>query len=208
MELTVDDNGLEIAKAIRDGTAIAVSDGSFKDSHGTAAFILKGSLPVGRIVGVNVIPGAEESQTAYRSELGGVAGILEALHCICRANHITYGKVEVGLDGDQARKEAFGIWPLDPSRPDFDLLVHIRGMIRLSPLELTSRWIESHQDNTRSLATLDRWGKLNVECDGLTKSFGKLLVSQHPVRTREMGTMDRQEEAVESGQKKDLCFCL
>jgi hypothetical protein len=171
MELTVDDNGLEIAKAIRDGTAIAVSDGSFKDSHGTAAFILKGSLPVGRIVGVNVIPGAEESQTAYRSELGGVAGILEALHCICRANHITYGKVEVGLDGDQARKEAFGIWPLDPSRPDFDLLVHIRGMIRLSPLELTSRWIESHQDNTRSLATLDRWGKLNVECDGLTKSF-------------------------------------
>jgi hypothetical protein len=136
--MTVVDNGLEIAKAIQDGTAIAVSNRSFNDSQGMAAFILKGSLPAGQIIGVNVIPGAEESQSAYPSEPGGVAGILEALHCICRAHNITYGKVEVGLDGDQAWKEAFGTWPLDPSRPDFDLLVHIQGMIRLSPLGLTS----------------------------------------------------------------------
>ena len=170
-EMTEEDNGLAIAKALRAGTAVAVSDGSFKESQGTAAFAIEGDSPVGGVVGVNVIPGADESHSAYRSELGGVAGVLECLHCACTVHSITHGKIEVGLDGDQARLAAFGHWPLDPSQPDFDMLVHIRGMIRLSPLTFTSRWIKGHQDDSQSFASLDRWGKLNVECDGLAKGF-------------------------------------
>ena len=171
-EMTITDNGLEIATALKLGTAIAVSDGSFKDYHGTAAFVLEGAnTREGRIVGVNVIPGEEESQSAYRSELGGVAGILEVLHCICVVHQVLAGHVTVGLDGEQAMKEAFGDWPLDPGRPDYDMLQHIRGMILASPLTFSSRWIESHQDDSKSVAHLDRWGKLNVECDGLAKSF-------------------------------------
>jgi hypothetical protein len=206
--MTVVNNGLEIAKAIRDGTAIAVSDGSFKDSQGTAAFILEGSLPAGQIVGVNVIPGAEESQSAYQSELGGVTGILEALHCIYRAHNITYGKVEVGLDGDQARKEAFGTWPLGPSRPDFDLIVHIRGrMIRLSPWGsrpdgsnhtkiILSHSLHSAAGKTERGMRRSCQKLLELEC------FSKLLASQHPVWSQEMGTMNQQEETVGSRQKK------
>jgi hypothetical protein len=64
------------------------------------------------------MPGEEESQSPCRSKLGGVAGILEALHCTCVAHSITKGHVTVGLDGEQAVKEAFSEWPLDPSRPD------------------------------------------------------------------------------------------
>ena len=37
-----DDQGREIAHAIQQGTAIAVSDGSFKDSFGTAGWTLRG----------------------------------------------------------------------------------------------------------------------------------------------------------------------
>jgi hypothetical protein len=170
-EMSVNDNGTEIADALQEGTAVAVSDGSYKDAQGTSAFVIEGSSSVGRLVGVNVIPGEEESQSPYRSELGGVAGILEALHCMCVAHSITKGHVTVGLDGEQAMKEAFSKWPLDPSRPDYDLLQHIRGMIHASPLKFTSRWIQSHQDDYKSVAHLDRWGKLNVECDGLAKGF-------------------------------------
>jgi hypothetical protein len=37
------DEGKAIAQAIKKGTAIAVSDGSYKDGKGTAAFILETS---------------------------------------------------------------------------------------------------------------------------------------------------------------------
>ena len=176
-EMSHDDNGLAIATALRQGTAIAVSDGSFKDSQGTAAFIIEGASLEGRLVGVNVIPGEEDSQSPYRSELGGVAGILEALHCICIAQTVTSGHVTVGLDGEQAMKQAFSEWPLDPCQPDYDMLQHIRGMIRASPLTFSSRWIESHQDDSKSVTQLDRWGRLNVECDGLAKAFWNINAS-------------------------------
>jgi hypothetical protein len=43
-QMTVDDNGAAIAKAILTGEqAIAVSDGSFKDIRGTASFIIEGA---------------------------------------------------------------------------------------------------------------------------------------------------------------------
>jgi hypothetical protein len=73
-EWLVEDNGLAIARALIAGTAIAVSDGSFKDNQGTSAFIIEGASKHGRLVGVNVIPGDSSSQSPYRSELGGDCG--------------------------------------------------------------------------------------------------------------------------------------
>jgi hypothetical protein len=74
--MTVDDNGAAIAHAILTGKAIAVSDGSFKDSRGKVAFIIEGASQVGRLVGIKIVPGKDESQTAYRSELSGIVGIV------------------------------------------------------------------------------------------------------------------------------------
>lgn len=84
-EITVTDNGKAIAQAIRDGTAIAVSDGSYKNERGTAAFILEISdnfEETGRIVGVNSIPGEPEDHTSYRSELGGVSGVIDTVNIV------------------------------------------------------------------------------------------------------------------------------
>jgi hypothetical protein len=47
-EMSMEDNGLTIATAIQAGHAIAVSDGSFKDSQGTAAFVIEGADSSGR----------------------------------------------------------------------------------------------------------------------------------------------------------------
>lgn len=142
-EMSVDDNGLEIARALIQGTAaIAVSDGSFKGCQGTSAFIIEGSFKQGRLVGANAIPGEPSSQSPCRSELGGVAGILECPYCIC-AYHTILPMTRLKWDR-MSMKEAFRHWPLDPSRPDYDLLQHIRGIIVASPLTFLSRWIESH----------------------------------------------------------------
>jgi hypothetical protein len=108
----------------------------------------------------------ETRQVKARAEAnwGGVAGVLESPHCICAAHGVTKGKVETGLNGEQSMKEAFGQWPLDPGRPDYDMLQHIRGMITASPLTFLSRWLASHQDDNVPLALIDHWGQLNVEC--------------------------------------------
>jgi hypothetical protein len=173
-ELSVKDNGKAISKAIQRGTAIAVSDGSYKDDRGTAAFILERSDQFdlsGRIIGVNAIPGEAVYQSSYRSELGGVSGIIEIVGILCELHSIPAGVIEVGLDGEQAMKNISGTWPLQPRQADFDLLQDIRAKIAKSPVTWKWRWVEGHQADTKKYSDLDRWGQLNVECDGLAKEY-------------------------------------
>jgi hypothetical protein len=70
------DDGREVADAIRLGHAIAVSDGSYKDNLGTAAYVLEGKTSKNRIVAVLKVPGLPADQSPYRSELSGLYGIV------------------------------------------------------------------------------------------------------------------------------------
>ena len=75
--MSVDNNSAAIATALKDRNAVAVSDGSFKCSQGTAAcFIVEGTESDGGLVGVSVMPGEEVSQSPRLSKLGSVAGTL------------------------------------------------------------------------------------------------------------------------------------
>eukprot|EP00957_Ditylum_brightwellii_P122432 9335566-Ditylum_brightwellii.AAC.1 len=66
----MDDDGEYIAAAISDRTAIAVSDGSYKDSWSAAACIIKGVAPNKHsIIATAATPGTLEIQDAYLAEL-------------------------------------------------------------------------------------------------------------------------------------------
>jgi hypothetical protein len=69
------DQGAELAQAIIDGDAIAVSDGSFKEDYGTAGWTLRGQDDDIFMTGVNVTPGKSSTQSAFRSELSGLYGV-------------------------------------------------------------------------------------------------------------------------------------
>jgi hypothetical protein len=65
-----------LATAIQEGDAIAISDGSFQDQYGTAAWFMEGACSLGRIVGAVMVPGTGKDQSAYRSELTGIYSFL------------------------------------------------------------------------------------------------------------------------------------
>ena len=74
------DNGDTIAEAIRQGTAVALSDGSYKDQRGTSAWVIEADQEIGRIKGWNMVPGYQDDHSSYRSELTGILSILVFLH--------------------------------------------------------------------------------------------------------------------------------
>ncbi len=65
-----------LAQAISQGEAITISDGSFQDTYGTAAWVIKGCDSTGRMKGAVIFPGTTKDQAAYRSELAGIYSIL------------------------------------------------------------------------------------------------------------------------------------
>ena len=66
------DGGATMADAIWNGRAIAVSDSSYKDHFGTAAYVLEGDTGDHHIVAVMVVPGDHHSQSPFHSELAGL----------------------------------------------------------------------------------------------------------------------------------------
>jgi hypothetical protein len=171
------DGGRNVALAIINGTAKAISDGSFKDSMGTSASILYGNDPTSKITTVNGVPGNDDEQSAYRSELAGIEGTLAVVSSLCTVFDIQQGCITIGLDGDQALRQAGGDWPLEPGQACFDMIQDIRNKIQLLPIEVKWRWIRGHQDDEVDFADLDEWGQANCIADNYAKAYWNLLNS-------------------------------
>jgi hypothetical protein len=152
------DNGRSLAAAIMRGDARAVSDGSFKNAMGTSLSTLFhfSAKDPNRIVSVNAVPGNRDEQSAYRSELAGISGSLAVTAAVCRIHDIQAGSITFGLDGRQALLAAAGDWPLNPERPDFDLITDIRVKLRKLPVTVHWKWVEGHQDDDKT-SHLDEW---------------------------------------------------
>ena len=176
----VKDNGTAIAQAIRNDTAVAVSDGSYDPEFqtGTSAFILienindlpqdtldtKGRHPAfaenanrrppndsdNTIRGSNQVPGSPEHQGAYRSELAGILAVLIILQELCRIHDIQSGSITIGLDGQGAKEEAEDDDRLSATQPAFDMLLDIRARIKSLPIDCKFKWIKGHQETTGS----------------------------------------------------------
>ena len=147
-------------------------DGSYKLHHGTAAFALQtGSARAGRILGSNQTPGAEEEQNSFRSELGGIYGIVIVLKQLCQTHHIIAGGIEIACDCLGALQAVFTHEWDDPSQSSFDLIHQIRREIQASPLTWTWRHVKGHQDQHTRFDALDWRSQLNVEMDSLAKAY-------------------------------------
>ncbi len=133
------DNGELIAKAITEGTAIAVCDGSYKEGKGSSAWVLEGASPTGRIIGSNLLPGISSGQNSYRSELAGLYGILTMLSMLCSLHHLTSGKITIACDNISALNNS-----LDTSRSqkildaEHDLIYAIKNQLAPIPISYQS----------------------------------------------------------------------
>jgi hypothetical protein len=89
--------------AITKGTARTISDGSYNSlTHkGTSSLtIVADKHNIDPLDGDNWVPGLPTDQSAYRSELAGIAGILSAVVVIIQQYDITSGSITIALDGE------------------------------------------------------------------------------------------------------------
>ena len=170
----VDDQGEYLAESIRQGTAIAVSDGSchLVEQFSTSAFIMEGPDSQHRWKGVNVTPGMAKDHCSYRSELSGIYAIIVATQVLCRHHSITSGSVEVGVDAIETAKFIFERWrPITKSTKHADLIRAARAIADDTPIDWKFRHVEAHQSTKYPTKTLDRWAILNDEVDIAAKVY-------------------------------------
>ena len=120
------DGGERISSAIADGTAGVVSDGSFDPDgrHCSSSFTMAATQDADeeRLDGSNYVTRSAEDQSAYRSELAGIIGVLATVAILVKQFSITSSAITIALDGESALDEASGTWPLQIDQPCFDFL--------------------------------------------------------------------------------------
>jgi len=170
------DDGYFLATAIRDHAASAetlkaVSDGSFKNCCGTAAWVLSCPLSPQQISGKVVVPGAAHDHSSYRSELAGVYAARLVVSRLCRFFDVSSGGVLLGCDSKFALATAFVDFSHRHSinSPSFDLLGAIRNLRLVSPLTWDITHIKAHQDEKVAAQDLSEMEQLNVAMDAAAK---------------------------------------
>jgi hypothetical protein len=173
----------DLLSGISNGTSIAVTDGSFKDGLGTAGYTIAPTLDSPQSAAytlVNCTPGMLDDMDAYRSELGGICGILHTTNTLCLHNNIRTGSMIIGCDCLSAIQNITKSYEPTHGKPHHDLLSHIRYLIRHSPIAWTFRHVRGHQDDQCEYHLLDKWSQLNVDMDTLSKAYWQMLDRNRP----------------------------
>ncbi len=166
------EQGAVIARALIQGNAIVVCDGSYKDHFGTAGFVLqRWDQHHSRILGANATPGHPDDQNPYRSKIGGIFGIIVVVEALVNLYDISHGTIELACDCKSGLTTIFEHQYDTPSQPHHDLIHEMRIRLASSPLEWKYRHVQGHQDKHILFQLLDTWRQLNVEMDGLAKTF-------------------------------------
>ena len=155
----------------RTSATLSTQELLFKDEVGTSTWKIRGTTDEQHLTRVNTVPGSAEDQSAYRSELAGLYGIVSALTCLCQHLDIREGAITVSCDGEVTLDYVFD-WSakwLKPTAPHLDLVSSLSKMIQSSSLQWRFRYVKGHQDDFAG--PLDRWATLNVAMDQLAKDY-------------------------------------
>jgi len=169
------DNGLAIANAITNGSASAVSDGSFDSSimRGSSAFIISCDSECTDesqfVSGSNLTTGNPPDQSAYRSELAGALATLSATAMLVSHYKIQSGTLTIAFDGAAALKECKSN-SLLVSQPCFDYIQTIHNLSADLPCEIRWKWVRGHQ-REQGMENIDWWGRMNDLVDSNAKQF-------------------------------------
>jgi hypothetical protein len=166
-QIQIDLNALTtITEDLRNGEALAVSDGSYKDQKGTAAIVVEGKKSGCRITAVVQVPGYKDAQCAYRSEAAGILAAVQIVEAMVKFSKLEKGAVRMCCDGLSALRQSFSK-AVNVSTAHFDIINTTQALLR----QLVLNWSILHVRGHQSVFPLEREAALNKEMDLLCKDY-------------------------------------
>jgi hypothetical protein len=96
--VSMPNNGESLAQAILAGTAVSVSDASYKDLFGTAAMVIEGPPTSFRASAVNITPGPIKDGDSTCCDTGSLIGLVILILTLCTVHRVTSGSVVIACN--------------------------------------------------------------------------------------------------------------
>jgi len=165
LQLALTGSQRQLMGALSGGLGFAVSDGSYKDKAGVAAWIIEGPDSTNRIVGSWHTLGHKEDHSSFRSKLTGIIGVLHTISFWTPPHETTF---RLACDGLSVVTRLLSAKPIDPMEPHADLLCAAQVLLHSCRYKVDLVFVHSHQDSGLPMVLAhDAW--LNIEADALAK---------------------------------------
>jgi hypothetical protein len=133
---------------------------------------------MGRIRGVNKVPGPIKEGGSYRCEVSGLYAVILLVREICKTHSIQQGGITICCDNTTALQIFDPDYLPDPKHPNFDLVGACWALKNTVPITWETEHIKGHQDKNTPIQALSRKAKLNVAMDRTATAYWIHLVSQ------------------------------
>ena len=177
---TFPDNADGIARAIRKGTAIAITDGSYNEdlNSGAAAWKIVGAINEIYCEGRIGHPVTKEKLDSYRIESIGILAILTAIDVICEFRNIKNGSLTVACDNNVSLNKGIDYEErMKTSSKYFDIFWAMKEIKDRVSITFVSKQVKGHQDKHKKGCRLTRIEKLNCYVDEEATRYRKWLES-------------------------------
>jgi hypothetical protein len=154
-----------------------VSDGGLKLGLGTAAFVIEGQGPEGRIRGVNQVPGPIKEGDLHRCEVSGLYAVILTVKEICQIHNIKEGDITICCNNTTTLEIFDPDYLPNPKRVNFNITSACWALKNTVPILWDTEHIKGHQDRVTPYHALSHKSKLNVEMDSTAKAYWIHLVS-------------------------------
>jgi hypothetical protein len=139
----------EIGDAIRYNDLYVCSDRAHNHSNRLGSHAWVFSTAAGEVLWCGAGPtiGHVTMTSPGRSELSGITALLLLLHWICTDQNIITGQVTLFCDNKKSIRYIFDealTSPLDQVKPDMDLIICAKDIIRLLPIRVKHEWVKGH----------------------------------------------------------------
>jgi len=166
---------LQIVNMIRDGNALAASDGSVKQDIGTASWIITGDTSdESEYQGSHGVPPSVSNMTSHRAELYGIYAILQSLQKLEKTHTITNGHLKIVCDNKAALHCSFSFNHRAPvSSRNFDIIWAIYQIRQKLNTTISYKHVYGHADKLKRPLT---WPEtLNCRMDKKAKLFREYI---------------------------------
>jgi len=131
-----------VNSVLSSGLGYAVSDGSFKDERGSAAWIIEGPMLALRLTGQVYTPGHATDHSSFRSEVVGIIGTVYTLTYWPPVS--TKLVLRLACDGLLVINRLSNNHPIDPTEPHADLLQAAWTLINTSAYMIQLKFVCGH----------------------------------------------------------------
>jgi hypothetical protein len=165
---------------IRLHNGIIVSDGSYKDSKATFAFLaqpIKHSCSFraldwdSLLYSAGHVDDSDEDTNAYRAELAGILAAITFTNSLCHEANVHDGTCTLYCDNKGALAASFGHKRPHPSWSSYDLVWKIRRALLRSQIVWRFKHVYGHQDKLATFQSLDFIAQGNVIVDHLATHY-------------------------------------